>query len=138
MSLIPSSRRGSKVVFDPFFLNLWDPFKDFPFPSSSSLSAIPEFSRENSAFVSTRDVKVEVEDHRVLQISGERNVEEEDKNDKWHRVARSSGKFLRRFQLPENAKVDQIKAAIENGVLSVTILKAEVKKPDVKAIDISG
>ncbi|KAB2607008.1 hypothetical protein D8674_006738 [Pyrus ussuriensis x Pyrus communis] len=99
MSLIPSSRRGSKVVFDPFFLNLWDPFKDFPFPSSSSLFAIPEFSRENSAFVSTR---------------------------------------VPTFQLPENAKVDQIKAAIENGVLSVTILKAEVKKPNVKAIEISG
>ncbi|BFG34018.1 hypothetical protein CerSpe_202920 [Prunus speciosa] len=158
MSIIPSFRRGS--IFDPFSLDVWDPFKDFPFPSSSSLSTFPEFSRENSAFLNTRidwketpeahlfkadlpglkkeEVKVEVEDDRVLQISGERNVEKEDKNDKWHRVERSSGKFLRRFQLPENAKVDEIKAAMENGVLSVTVPKAEVKKPDVKAIEISG
>ncbi|CAB4312761.1 unnamed protein product [Prunus armeniaca] len=158
MSIIPSFRRGG--FFDPFSLDVWEPFKDFPFPSSSSLSTFPEFSRENSAFLNTRidwketpeahlfkadlpglkkeEVKVELEENRVLQISGERKIEKEDKNDQWHRVERSSGKFLRRFQLPENAKVDEIKAAMENGVLSVTVPKAEVKKPDVKAIEISG
>ncbi|GFP86331.1 17.6 kDa class i heat shock protein 3 [Phtheirospermum japonicum] len=53
------------------------------------------------------EVKVEVEDGNVLQISGERSGEKEEKNDKWHRVERSSGKFLRRFRLPENAKLDE-------------------------------
>ncbi|KAK9940655.1 hypothetical protein M0R45_017305 [Rubus argutus] len=159
MSLIPTFRRSSSI-FDPFSLDLWDPFKDFPFPSSSSLSSFPQFSQENSAFVNTRidwketpeahvfkadlpglkkeEIKVEVEDDRVLQISGERKIEKEDKNDKWHRVERSSGKFSRRFRLPDNAKIDEIKAAMENGVLSVTVPKAEVKRPDVKAIKISG
>ncbi|MCD7454219.1 hypothetical protein HAX54_023974 [Datura stramonium] len=84
------------------------------------------------------EVKVEIEDDRVLQISGERNVEKEDKNDTWHRVERSSGKFMRRFRLPENAKMDQVKASMENGVLTVTVPKEEVKKPDVKSIEISG
>ncbi|KAL6204690.1 hypothetical protein ACLB2K_021957 [Fragaria x ananassa] len=151
MSLIPSFRRSSIFDLDP-----WDPFRDFQFPSSS----LSTFPRENSAFVNTRidwketpeahvfkadipglkkeEVKVEIEDDRVLQISGERKIEKEDKNDKWHRVERSSGKFSRRFRLPENAKVDEIKAAMENGVLSVTIPKVEVKKPDVKPIEISG
>ncbi|GJU82246.1 17.3 kDa class I heat shock protein-like protein, partial [Tanacetum coccineum] len=59
-------------------------------------------------------------------------------NDKWHRVERSSGKFTRRFMLPENAKMDQIKAGMENGVLTITVPKEEVKKPDVKSIQISG
>ncbi|KAK7400604.1 hypothetical protein VNO78_11814 [Psophocarpus tetragonolobus] len=152
MSLIPSifgGRRSS--VFDPFSLDLWDPFKDFPFPSVSG---------ENSAFVSTwvdwketpeahvfkadipglkkEEVKVQIEDDRILQISGERNVEKKDKNDTWHRVERSSGKFMRRFRLPENVKVDQVKASMENGVLTVTLPKEEIKKPDVKAIEISG
>ncbi|KAB1227250.1 18.5 kDa class I heat shock protein [Morella rubra] len=158
MSLIPSFFGGRRTS-DPFTLDVWDPFKDFPLSSSLS-TYFPEFSRENSAFVSTRidwketpeahvfqadlpglkkeEVKVEVEDDRVLQISGERNVEKEDKNDRWHRVERSSGKFLRRFRLPENAKMDRIKASIENGVLTVTVPKEEVKKPDVKAIEISG
>ncbi|KAF9665629.1 hypothetical protein SADUNF_Sadunf16G0142900 [Salix dunnii] len=158
MAMIPSlfnNRRGSSLIFDPFSsFEAWDPFKDFPFPSSS---LIP---RENSAFVNTRvdwketpeahvfkadlpglkkeEVKVEIEDDRVLQISGERNTEIEDKNDTWHRVERSSGKFLRRFRLPENAKMDQVKASMENGLLTVTVPKEEVKKPDVKAIEISG
>ncbi|KAJ1375677.1 HSP20-like chaperone [Sesbania bispinosa] len=157
MSLIPSAFGGRRSnVFDPFSLDVWDPFKDFPFPTSLSDS----FPRENSAFVSTRvdwketpeahvfkadlpglkkeEVKVEIEDDRVLQISGERNVEKEDKNDTWHRVERSSGKFMRRFRLPENVKMDQVKASMENGVLTVTLPKEEVKKPHVKAIEISG
>ncbi|XP_058758126.1 class I heat shock protein-like [Vicia villosa] len=84
------------------------------------------------------EVKVEIEDNSVLQISGERDIEKEDKNDQWHRVERSSGKFMRRFRLPENAKMDQIKANMENGVLTVTIPKEEVEKPEVKTIEISG
>ncbi|KAL8058490.1 hypothetical protein ABFX02_03G021800, partial [Erythranthe guttata] len=84
------------------------------------------------------EVKVEVEDGNILQISGERNKEKEEKNDKWHRVERSSGKFIRRFRLPENAKLEEVKAAMENGVLTVTVPKEEVKKPEVKSIDISG
>ncbi|KAG6631347.1 18.1 kDa class I heat shock protein-like [Carya illinoinensis] len=158
MSLIPSSFWGRRSdVFDPFSLEIWDPFKNFPLSSSVPGS---QFARENSAFVNSRvdwketpeahvfkadlpglkkeEVKVEVEDDRVLKISGERNVEKEDKTDTWHRVERSSGKFLRRFRLPENAKMDHVKAAMENGVLTVTVPKAEVKKPDVKAIEISG
>ncbi|KAJ6948069.1 hypothetical protein NC651_002430 [Populus alba x Populus x berolinensis] len=75
---------------------------------------------------------------RILQIGGERSKEQEGKNDKWHRIERSSGKFLRRFRLPENAKMDQVKASMENGVLTVTIPKAEEKKAEVKAIEISG
>ncbi|KAG5224642.1 17.5 kd heat shock family protein [Salix suchowensis] len=161
MAMIPSffdNRRGT--IFDPF---TWEPFKDFPFPPSSLVShensafvntrvdwkETPEahvFKADLPAHVFQADlpglqkeeVKVEVEDERVLQISGERKVEKEDKSDTWHRVERSSGKFLRRFRLPENAKVDQVKASMENGVLTVTVPKEEVKKPDVKAIEISG
>ncbi|XVF46625.1 hypothetical protein PTKIN_Ptkin03bG0043000 [Pterospermum kingtungense] len=147
MSLIPSffgNRRGNS--FDPFSVDVWDPLKN-----------LPSLSQENSAFINTRvdwketpeahvfkadlkkeEVKVEIEDDRVLQISGERNVEKEDKNDTWHRVERSSGKFSRRFRLPENVKMDQVKASMENGVLTVTVPKVEVKKPDVKSIQISG
>jgi len=45
---------------------------------------------------------------------------------------------VRRFRLPENAKVEQVKASMENGVLTVTLPQKEVKKPDVKAIEISS
>ncbi|XXG61748.1 hypothetical protein AAC387_Pa05g0280 [Persea americana] len=158
MSLIPSFFGRRSNVFDPFSLDIWEPFQDLPFNSSALTSS--NLGNETSAFANARidwketpeahvfkadlpglkkeEVKVELEEGRVLQISGERSREKEEKNDKWHRVERSSGKFLRRFRLPENAKVDEVKAAMENGVLTVTVPKEQVKKPDVKAIDISA
>ncbi|KAL7237575.1 hypothetical protein ACSBR2_003807 [Camellia fascicularis] len=49
------------------------------------------------------EVKVKIEeDDRVLQISTERNFEKEEKNNTWHRVERSSGRFTGRFRLPKN------------------------------------
>ncbi|OVA17738.1 Alpha crystallin/Hsp20 domain [Macleaya cordata] len=161
MSIIPSifgNRRTN--VLDPFSLDIWDPFQDFPFSTSALSGPRSEISKETSQLANTRidwketpeahifradipgvkkeEVKVEVEEGRVLQISGERSREKEEKNDKWHRVERSSGKFLRRFRLPENAKVDEVKASMENGVLTVTVPKEEVKNPEVKPVEISG
>ncbi|XVE60854.1 hypothetical protein DITRI_Ditri05aG0160300 [Diplodiscus trichospermus] len=48
--------------------------------------------------VRKEEVKVHVEDGNILQISGERSKEEEDKNGKWHRVERRRGSFVRRFR----------------------------------------
>ncbi|CAA6672343.1 unnamed protein product [Spirodela intermedia] len=73
--------------------------------------------------VKREEVKVEVEEGRILRISGQRSKEKEDKNETWHR----------------NAKADLVLASMENGVLTVTIRKVEGKKPEVvKAIEISG
>ncbi|GMY10836.1 18.1 kDa class I heat shock protein-like [Fagus crenata] len=158
MSLIPSFFGGQRTnIFDPFSLDMWDP-SDGVF--TSALANIPASARETSAFANTRidwketpeahifkadlpglkkeEMKVEVEEGRILQISGERSKEQEDKNDKWHRIERSTGKFLRRFRLPENAKLDQVKASMENGVLTVTVPKEEEKKSEAKNIEISG
>ncbi|GKV08131.1 hypothetical protein SLEP1_g19807 [Rubroshorea leprosula] len=158
MSLIPNIFGGRRTnVFDPFSLDAWDPFDGF---FTSTVANVPSSVRETSEFVNARidwketpeahifnadlpglkkeEVKVEVEEGRILQISGERSRDQEEKNEKWHRVERSSGKFLRRFRLPENAKMDQVKASMENGVLTVTVPKEEVKKPEVKSIEISS
>ncbi|KAL8134464.1 hypothetical protein AgCh_009474 [Apium graveolens] len=75
------------------------------------------------------ELKVEVEDDRMVQISGE-SCEQEEKGDTWHCVERSNGKFMRMFSLPKNVKVDREKAVMENGVLTVTVPKEVVKKPD--------
>ncbi|XP_062195250.1 16.6 kDa heat shock protein-like [Phragmites australis] len=88
--------------------------------------------------VRKEEAKVEVEDGNVLVISGERAREEAGKDGVWRHVERSSGKFQRRFRLPRNAKVDHVHASMENGVLTVTVPKEEVKKPQVKAVEISG
>ncbi|GLT60167.1 hypothetical protein SLA2020_329460 [Shorea laevis] len=158
MSLIPSFLGGRRTnVFDPFSLDIWDPYDGF---STSALANVPSSARETSAFANARidwketpeahifkadlpglkkeEVKVEVEEGRILQISGERSKEQEEKNDQWHRIERSSGKFLRRFRLPENAKMDQVRASMEDGVLTVTVPKEEEKKQEVKSVEISG
>ncbi|RYR46276.1 hypothetical protein Ahy_A07g032017 isoform A [Arachis hypogaea] len=150
MSLIPSffgtGRRTN--IFDPFSLDVWDPFQDFPFANETTAIAntridwkeTPEAHvfKADLPGLKKEEVKVEIEEGRVLQISGERSKEKEDKGDTWHRMERSSGRFLRRFRLPENAKLEQVKASMENGVLTVTVPKEEVKKPDVKPIQITG
>lgn len=46
-------------------------------------------------------------------------------------MERSRGKFLRRFRLLDNANTDQVKANMENGGLTMTMSKEEVKKPEV-------
>ncbi|GLU11628.1 hypothetical protein SLE2022_283610 [Rubroshorea leprosula] len=158
MSLIPSLHGGRRTnVFDPFSLDIWDPYDGF---FTSALANVPSSARETPAFANARidwketprahifkadlpglkkeEVKVEVEEGRILQISGERSRGQEEKNDKWHRIERSSGRFLRRFRLPENAKTDQVKASMEDGVLMVTVPKEEEKKPEVKSVEISG
>lgn len=149
-------------IFDPFSLDVWNPFEGFTTGLDSALWAPPrlDFPAEVSAFANTRidwretpeahyfkadlpglskeEVKVEVEEGGVLQISGERRRELEEIDDRWHRVERSSGKFLRRFRLPENAKVDQVTASMESGVLTVVVPKEQVKKPGVRPIAITG
>ncbi|KAF5740434.1 17.6 kDa class I heat shock protein-like [Tripterygium wilfordii] len=82
------------------------------------------------------EVKVEIDEGNVLKVSGERAPEKGDKNDRWRHVERFRGKFLRRFKLPDNAKTDEVKASMENGVLKVIIRKQEVKKPEKKVIQI--
>ncbi|KAG6665848.1 hypothetical protein CIPAW_02G188600 [Carya illinoinensis] len=155
MSMIPSIFGRRSNGFDPFSLEVWDPFEGFLFPQRSEIPSSSEMSSFAHARVDWKEtptshifkadvpglkkeeVKVEVEDGRILQISGERNREHEQKTDTWHRVERSSGKFARRFRLPENANANEVKAAMEDGVLTVTVPKEEVKRPDIKSIQIS-
>ncbi|RCV24998.1 hypothetical protein SETIT_5G131300v2 [Setaria italica] len=79
----------------------------------------------------TGDIKVQVEDERVLVISGERRREERE-DAKYLRMERRMGKFMRKFVLPDNADMDKISAVCKDGVLTVTVEKLpppEPKKP---------
>ncbi|KAM3739908.1 hypothetical protein ACB098_08G058700 [Castanea mollissima] len=121
MSLIPSFFGSHQSnILDPFSLEIWDPFKDFPFSSE------PQFARETSALVNTRVDWKETPEAHVFKADLPGLNKEEVKVE------------VEVTGLPENAKMDQIKASMENGVLTVTVPKVEAKKPDVKAIEISG
>ncbi len=81
-----------------------------------------------------KDVQVSVTDD-ILTLKGEKKHESEGKDQKYHRVERSYGRFQRSFTLPANLNSEDIKAKFTNGVLAVSIPKVKEVKP--KEIQIS-
>jgi HSP20 family protein len=71
---------------------------------------------------------VDVKD-RVLTLSGERNYDNEVKEENYYRRERTYGRFKRAFHLPADADADNIKAEFKDGVLRVEIPKPEAQKP---------
>ena len=68
-------------------------------------------------------------DDGVLSVSGERLTEVRSETDGVQRYERASGRFYRRFALPETADADGITARSSNGILEISIPKL----PEVKA-----
>ena len=73
----------------------------------------------------------------ILTVSGERKISENsDENNRiWHET--TYGAFSRSFELTSDIVEDKIKANFKNGVLNITIPKAEEIKPAVKKISVS-
>lgn len=102
-----------------------------------------DISESNEAFhikvdlpdVKKEDVKISVEDH-TLTLRGERKKVEEKKEERYHRVERSYGSFMRSFRLPENVDNEQIQAKFDAGVLEVYLPKARQEKPSGREVKI--
>lgn len=80
------------------------------------------------------DIKVTLRGNQLL-VSGERRFEKEKKDETYHRIERSYGKFQRIITIPVEVEQSKIKATYENGILSITLPKTEKEKP--KEIEIS-
>jgi HSP20 family protein len=78
--------------------------------------------------VESKDIDITAE-KGVLTIRGERRLEKKATDNGYERVERTSGSFLRRFTLPENANTDSITAKQTNGVLEVSIPKHPQVQP---------
>lgn len=91
---------------------------------------------------SKEDIKVQIEEGNVLRIIGEAKKEESHPKDTvWHVAEMGTRKsdFSREIELPENVKVDQIKAQVENGVLTIVVPKDTNPKPSkVRNINITS
>lgn len=78
--------------------------------------------------VKESDVTISVSDN-LLTIKGEKQAEEKTDEKNFHRVERRYGSFQRSFTLPRQVDTTQIKAGYKDGILTLTIPKAEESKP---------
>jgi HSP20 family protein len=72
----------------------------------------------------------------VLTLSGEFKQEDEKKEATYHIREHRYGSFERSVMLPVDVQTDKAKADFENGVLTITLPKAETVKP--KTINIKA
>lgn len=86
--------------------------------------------------IDPKDLKVEV-DNNILVIQGERKREHTEEKEGLRRSERSYGSFYRAIPLPENAKTEQAKADVHNGVLEITV-PVDQAQSHRKQIPISG
>lgn len=81
---------------------------------------LPGFSKE--------DVSIEVQENRLI-IRGERKRETEAKEEQYHRLERTYGRFERAFWLPTTVDTEQIQATFKDGVLELRLPKSSAAKP---------
>ena len=88
---------------------------------------LPGFSKE--------DIRVEIKEN-ILTLSAERKAEKEEKDgDRYLRRERSFGSYQRSFDI-RGIESDAITAAYRDGLLTLTLPKKEIKKPETRAVNI--
>lgn len=65
----------------------------------------------------------------MLTIRGERTNEAEQRTHAFRRIERTTGRFFRRFSLPDSADADRVTATGRHGVLEISIPKHEKVQP---------
>jgi HSP20 family protein len=110
-------------------------------PRQARWGAAPEYpamniwTDENNAIVTAElpgvspdhiDISVEED---LLTLRGGRQREELDEGVTFHRRERRFGPFTRTFRLPFRVEAEKVEAVFENGVLNVTLPRAEADKP---------
>ena len=108
------------ILKDPF----WDDFDNFFTKPSKGWHCIKEDDKWILEMAIPGLVK---EDLKVKMIKGELSIISENKDNVW------LGSFDKRFTLPQNVNTKKIKAKVENGVLTLTLL---IKEDTENSIDI--
>ena len=146
--LRPWSNRLFPSNFDDLnsLMRFDDIFKDDFFEDDSLLPAMnireheKDFEIEFAApGFNKKDFEVTIEED-VLHVLGEKEVEEEEREDDYARKEFNYKSFKRSMMLPQSVDLDQdVKATYKNGILKVKLLKKEeaiVKEPPKKIIEV--
>jgi HSP20 family protein len=120
--LLDGFLRGSMPDMGARRRDSWTPAVDmYEGDAAFTLKAeLPGFSKD--------DVQVEIKDNR-LTLKGERKRETDVKEAQYHRVERVYGAFQRSIKLPAMVDADKAEAIFKDGVLKLTLPKAEKAKP---------
>ena len=126
------------------FFDLFDNFERKFFGNSSA--SLPDFRTDirdaGDRFIleaelpgfQKEDIKLDLKDG-ILTISAQHSTENEEKKDSYIRRERRYGSFSRSFDV-SGIQEDGITAAYNNGVLSLTLPKAQPVVPAARQIDI--
>jgi HSP20 family protein len=77
--------------------------------------------------VAEKDIELQVEEGSVT-LRGHRK-EEREEGHSVHRKERADFRFARSFSLPAKVNSEKVEAVLKNGILTVTLPKAETAKP---------
>jgi HSP20 family protein len=78
--------------------------------------------------VDPENVEVSLEEN-VLTIAGERRFYDDREAEGFRRIERHFGRFHRAVRLPDRVAADQVEANYRDGLLTITVPKAEEAKP---------
>ena len=128
-------------IFNDFFANDWMTRTNATAPAINVIEDDKDYKVEVAApGMNKEDFKVNVTDDNYLVLTMEKKNEskDEDKKRKYLRREFSYHKFEQSLALPEDANKDEIKAAVNDGILTINIPKMKVaeKQPAVKQIEI--
>ncbi len=74
------------------------------------------------------DIEITVAGNTVT-IKGSRKAEALEKDERFHLRERRTGDFTRTIELPYQIEADKVGARLHNGVLEITLPRAEAEKP---------
>lgn len=129
--------RPARMILGEFGCDIDAMFNGFLSSGSSCMQApaIDLVERQNESTVvvelpgvAKEDVKISLEEG-LLTIKGDRKTSGLSDGARWIRSERSSGEFLRTIQLPHPVKADAVSAEMVNGLLRITLPKAEEARP---------
>ena len=121
-------RREVDRLFNDFGTSR-EPFFSRAYPALNLTEDGDQFNvRAELPGVKPEDLDIQVIEGRLV-IRGERKIAAEERNASYHRQEREGGSFRRILALPERVDPTKVSATMRNGILTVTLAKAEGTKP---------